>query len=494
MGRLLEFATAAEKPLRTRFGRWMLEVSKVVDALVAGTINVQDLLLPSQSSPPAAVPGSGVVFTQTVNGIVELFFREDNGVVVQITSNGQTLGGSTAFQSQATWFIDPINGNDANTGLTAATALKTDAQRQFRVGPIWTIKSDTTVTYLNDVSASDPCIFTYILGLNGVLRITGVATTTYTSPGSGFSAVTNLNRATQTASSVTEAGMGAGRTGQRIRLTSGTVNAIAWLDRDFGGGVYRTSPWGIVNTAASPLPGNPTAANAAATNTFVIESLTMIGYLTLNDLSAQFGGVLSVNGTQTLVKDVFLTQADIPVSILPLATVTNAPMFYGCRVHCPISAAMCECYIDTGVIHAAPGSTVTYFGCLCRARPTFQNGTVAFLDYDTLFSQSGSNGFRCRYGGVARIGTAAVFEAGADGVLIEDGEARCDVFLAGQDLLWGTGSGGAGIRVRSGGKVTYVTKPTVTGGSDTIVGGTAKTYATIPYVEPANNAMIVAFA
>lgn len=494
MGKLLELATSTEKPLRTRFGRWMLEVSKAVDAVVSGTVDVQSLQLPEQSTPPAAEPNVGSVFTQEVNGITELFFREDNGTIVQITSNGQLLIGSTVFQSQTTWFIDPVGGNDANTGLTAGTALKTDAERQRRVGLIWPINADTSVTYLNNVPATDPCIYTYTLGTNGVLRINGTPTTIYTSPGSGFSAVTNLNRATQTASSVTEAVMGAGRTGQRIRTTSGaSAGAIAWLDRDFGGGVYRTSPWTTISFA-NPLPFTPTQVNVAASDQFVIESLTQIGYLSLINLSAQYTGAASVNGTQTLVRNVYLTQPDVAISALPLGTVTNAPLIHGSRIHCPWDAVMVSSYVDTGVVIAASPASPALFACLVRGRPSIQSGTTIFIDYDTLFSQSGNDGIRVRYSATARVGTMAVFDAGADGVLVEDGDFRCGALFSGNDLVWGTSSAGVGMRVRSGGKTTYVAKPTVTGASDANVGGTAKTWAAIPYVEPANNAMIVAFA
>lgn len=417
-----------------------------------------------------------------------------------IVTGSQALNASS---TQTAWFIDPVSGNNANDGLTSGTAIQTDAERQRRVGLIWNIVADTTVTYLNNVPATDPCVFNFTLGTNGVLRIKGTPATNYSGT---FSAVTDMNRATQTASAVTDVTMGAGRTGQRVRATSGAaINSIAWLDRDFGAGVYRTSPWGIANLAASPIPGNPTATNVDATNTFVVETLTTIGYLSINNLSAQYGGALSVNGSQIVVSDLSLTQSDVVFSMQPVGSVTNAPFVYGCRVHPPANAAMAQCYIDTGVIHASAGPTVAYFGCLVRGRPTFQNGTVAFVDYDTLFSQSGNNGFRVRYGGVARIGSAAVFDAGSDAVLIEDGEARCDVFLSGADLLWGTGNGAHGIRVRSGGKVTYVTKPTVAGSvpgtNDTNVGNLVKTYAQIPFmngydgvtVGTGNGAMIVAF-
>lgn len=405
-------------------------------------------------------------------------------------------GGSS---TQTTWFIDPVGGSDSNTGLTSVTALQTDAERQRRVGTIWNIIADTSVTYLNNVPSTDPCIYNVIFGTNGVLRIKGTPTVAYTSPGGGFTAVTNMNRATQTPSSVTEVGLGAGRTGQRIRTTSGAnTNSIAWLDKDLGGGAYRTSPWGIMNLAASPIPATPTPTTVAVGNQFVVENLTQLGYITINNLSAQFGGALTANGSQIVFSDVYCTQADVIISILPLGTVTSSPLFYGCRVHTPLNATMCQVYLDTGAIFAASSSTVALLACLVRGRPTSQNGCVMFVDYDTLFSQSGSNGFRVRYGGVVRLGSAAVFDAASDAVLVEDGDVRCDAFLSGADLLWGNANGGVGVRTRTGGKFTFNATPSVTGaGSDAIVGGTAAvTWATIvaasqSSIMNANNGAIV---
>lgn len=46
--------------------------------------------------------------------------------------------------------------------------------------------------------------------------------------------------------------------------------------------------------------------------------------------------------------------------------------------------------------------------------------------------------------------------------------------------------------VRSGTGFVYTTKPTIVGTvQDALVGGTARAWAAIPYIEPANNAMIV---
>jgi len=552
MGKILDLAKslASELQLASRHGHWILAVSQAADQIIsfaAGEVNAlagpglvpdgTQLAVGQNPDNSIIVNGDNIRVNPTIqagsaagatavqptrtltagagltgggdlsaNRTFDVVANADGTILVNANDLqiNPALGvGNVASRAQTVWFIDPVAGSDANDGLTAGTAIQHDAERQRRVGTIWNIVADTTVTYLNNVPATDPCIFNFILGSAGVLRITGVATTTYTSPGGGFSAVTNLNRATQTASAITEAGLGAGRTGQRIRATSGaSTGAIAWLDRDFGGGVYRTSPWTTMSFAANPLPFTPTPVNVAAGNTFVVESLTTIGYLTLNNISAQYGGAASVNGTQIVLQNVYLTQSDIPISMLPIGTVTNAPVAYGCRMHPPFNANLCGCFIDTGVVIAAAPSSPSFFACLVRGRPSVQSGATLFVDYDTLFSQSGNDGIRVRYNGVLRVATMAVFDAGADGLLIEDGNVRAAALFSGNDLIWGTGSTGVGMRVRSGGKTMYTTKPTVTGASDANVGGTARTWAQIPYmngydgvtVGTGNGAMIVAFA
>jgi len=497
MGKLLDLlqAAAGESSLRSRLGHWRQEVSQLVDQIASGEVG--DVPVSREINAGTGLAGGGdlsqditIALDSSAQAVVSAF------PAVQASVNA--LAGTS--QSQTTWYVDPVAGNNANDGLTPATAIQTDAERQRRVGLLWIITADTTVTYLNNVPATDPCIFRIELRTNGVLRIHGTATVIYSG---AFTAVTNLNRATQTASAVTDAGLGAGRTGQRMRLTSGaSVGAITWLDRDFGAGVYRTSPWAITNFAVNPLPFTPTLVNATVGNTFVVESLTQIGYLSIEDFSAQYGGAASINGTQILVRDVYLTQSDIAISAMPLGTVTNAPVLHGSRTHSPWTANALSSYVDAGIILASAPPSPSLFACLVRGRPSVQSGTTAFVDFDTLFSQSGNDGIRVRYGGVLRVGTMAVFDCALDGLLIEDGNVRAGALFAGADLIWGTGNGGVGVRVRAGGKVLYVTKPTVAAVSDANVGGTARTYAQIPYmngydgvtVGTGNGATFVVFA
>ncbi len=63
-------------------------------------------------------------------------------------------------------------------------------------------------------------------------------------------------------------------------------------------------------------------------------------------------------------------------------------------------------------------------------------------------------------------------------------------FILGVALLWGSGNTAEGLRCSH--FLSYVTKPIITGaGGDCTVGGTLRTWGTIPYVELANLAAIV---
>lgn len=56
---------------------------------------VDPLLLSEQGAAPAAEPNAGWVYSKDVSGITELFYRDDTGAEVQITSGGTVnVGGS----------------------------------------------------------------------------------------------------------------------------------------------------------------------------------------------------------------------------------------------------------------------------------------------------------------------------------------------------------------------------------------------------------------
>lgn len=311
MGKLLEFATATEKPLRSRFGRWMLEVSKAVDAVVAGTINLQSLLLPEQSSPPAAVPNAGVVFTQDVNGIAELFFREDNGTVIQLTSNGQTL----AYVTQTDWGVNPQTGNDVGPG-TSAAPLRTLGELARR----WSGKTfspslvNVTVTLSGTFAVSDVLVLSDAT-FPGPTVITVQGTMATVASGS-VTAYTAMSPATGVRAALTDAAQDfTPQLRRRIRMTSGAANtAVTWVC-SLGGGVTVAN----VGQFTTDNAFGGTTVNPGIGDTYVIETFTTIilGYhinvpgsarVALRDIEFQAASSVNDGGFVELNKDVLHTR------------------------------------------------------------------------------------------------------------------------------------------------------------------------------------------
>src|SRR6185369_1594482 len=187
------------------------------------------------------------------------------------------------FAQQGIWWVDPVNGNDSNDGLTLATALQTYQQIRFRVGSNQ-INQLTTINLANDFPTTSPVIIDHTLGPNGFLYYPEVKTLTtlYANTTVGFTATTAINRATNSPTTVTDplvptswtaAGLinTQSSTPRRIRLTSGTNSgAIAWAYEDAGASTAVTSPF---LKALSTIPsGSPTVITPAIGDQFIVET------------------------------------------------------------------------------------------------------------------------------------------------------------------------------------------------------------------------------
>lgn len=96
-------------------GQWRQRVSVLLDDLIEGLVNLESIQLPEQAVPPPAEPNAGSVFTMDVNGVTELFYREDSGsggTVIQLTREGDTFGLVTVDPSM-TWaeVMSVVNAN-----------------------------------------------------------------------------------------------------------------------------------------------------------------------------------------------------------------------------------------------------------------------------------------------------------------------------------------------------------------------------------------------
>jgi hypothetical protein len=397
----------------------------------------------------------------------------------------QASTGSNTFGTQPTWYVDPINGNDNNTGLTAPTALQTLGELARRLDR-QLLNQQTDVYILSSTPAIDNFYLECEIGPLGVLTIHGTPTTLHTG---SLTAVTNLDQTTQTPSSITDALVGDWTpfVNKRIRLTNGAqAGAMAWIAKRTAATVARTTAWENYNATTPPYAVTPAAhVNAPNGSAYVVEELTAILGSTLFDIKAPdtfdptFGSIrFMVEGCSFPGDKLAVRNSGGSLMMFAHSDVVAAVTLAGSVVR----------YLNTSFIatEVQGGTVVVYEGGLNGEFEFLVNANAQCTVREVL-SQGGN--FRV-LGELFVAGSAGlgIFDvAGAvPALMVEPGG------LARDNLIWGLNNADVGIRVRAAGAVVYQAKPTLTGTSDTDVGGTPKAYAAIPYVEPANNAMIVA--
>ncbi len=476
MSKLLEIATATEQPLRTRFGRWMLEVSKAVDGLVAGSFGFQSLLLPEQGTPPPAVPGAGVVFAADANGTSELFFREDTGAVLQVTG----------YLAQFTWYANSSTGNDANDGATPATALRTLPELARRLVGKYS-KSNVTINLTGQFA--DPLTLEF-LGSPGLTCVVNGETPTTIDSGSLTGAYQAYSPAANTDARLTDAAQAwAPNINARVRMTSGAASgAIAWVLAEPVATVARIGQ--LVNRTtgnASPNPG--------IGDTYVVETLptTMRGYHVRLGGGIKFKAFDLVSHCESNDE---LAQY-IVASGQIAGTTDQIPMcqLNGCKFENAVIAAtqrqnLTQSHVGFIGTHSTCALSFSHSRWLCNSHSTTGNVAlnagsradvqVHFIGQGaglTLFSFSACqltiDGNAVAAGiGLYSVGGASALEIGPASEVVPA--------LAGNTLFGTSNTATQSCRVRSGAGFHYLTTPTITGpATDCLVGGTAFTWAAI---------------
>ena len=233
-------------------------------------------------------------------------------VVASLYGNGgvwQRLAtGTSGGVAQTTWFIDSTNGNDDNNGLTSATALKTDAERQRRIGtwPLWTA-SEYHLRYLNDVPSTDPVIITGTCAFNSGVNIylhssetSGSGKAVLTGGNLTANVVTAENRPAGTpltiqANDLPVSWTASGFVNQRCRLTSGAnIGGTFWPAFDAGAKTAQISPPAPFVSMTNPPVFQANTFTPANGDTFVVESLTAIAVLEINLTGVGVGSSNSV--------------------------------------------------------------------------------------------------------------------------------------------------------------------------------------------------------
>lgn len=217
----------------------------------------------------APLQSTGRWFRQTVASLVNNDSLVPGATVEEALNN---LAGETIYALESDLYLDPVNGDDSNDGLTAATAWQTrERVAQALRSPLIITASAITVHVLNDVPSGDP----FFLDLNweniggGVLTIAGENPTTLQE--GVISNWTPEDGATNQRASFTIAGVdwaAEGLLDHRIRrLSDGSV-------------AYAQAVAGAADTVFINRPSNATgtgSVNWANGNTVRIERLTSFG-------------------------------------------------------------------------------------------------------------------------------------------------------------------------------------------------------------------------
>jgi hypothetical protein len=376
---------------------------------------------------------------------------------------------------QTAWYIDEQNvtgrASDSNDGATIDTPLLTDAERQRRWGispRLVQLRYD--LYYLSDASS------VVLLGRqegHATMWIHGSATPyqgrTILASGTMTSRVI-ANEATNTRPSITGGPASANiasdvSPNKRLRLTSGVnTGAIAWAQRDEGGGVASVSQW--INPAAwNPATfGVPPSVNPAGNETYVVEQLTKIDSLSIDITSS----------SPTAPPYVFLTVEGLYVPNIG-TTEGVGIVFLGCAGVTPISESQQMFLLGEAVLMGCQAiaslvlAQMSLYACSSwHTWLPYSEGSIYF--YQRTISEGAPLYNDVFAGGMTGIYNAAVFHSPTYGVRSTTGV----IYLAGP--FWGSNNAGPGLDSRArvmiisaeGGSVAALT---IAGSSDFTVGG-----------------------
>lgn len=177
--------------------------------------------------------------------------------------------------AQTTWYINPVAGNDNNSGLAAAP-IKTYAEYIRRTGLGRPINNAVNIYIVSDLPATDPLIISGTTnGRTGSgLHVHGVPTVLATGTLTGWTAPV---AATNTLPAITDTAVAdwTPYAGKLLRLTSGPRAGVGcfWIIKNLGGNTARVS--NPVQGLSSPLNFVP-----AGTETYEILELPNVPVLT----------------------------------------------------------------------------------------------------------------------------------------------------------------------------------------------------------------------
>ena len=409
----------------------------------------------------------------------------------------QCTNGALAYQLQSVFWVDAQAGNDAFDALTSATAIKTTEELARRI--TGRVLPQLTTIHLIGTFTDGPAISCVSPYGSGIV-LTG---DTVTQLGSGtLTAVTAYNYATNVRETVTDAAQNwATKVKAWIRMTSGAANgAVAIICKDQGAGVAEVNEFVDPNTGfrVAPATGNyvietPATTVSAPLSVDIVGGGTFLG----KDLSFSApNGVELIHSIQAegVTASIFTPPGQAVLQRCKFTTPsTGTQRFFSSNFAIPVCVFDADTRLTSTAIEDYASANFGFMGAQNNASWTIQvthraqgtsigsfNNSIINLGLDGNFFSAG----------------LAIFDNGLGNSCLQlDSFGYFEASVAG-GIIFGAGNTVASnVLVRSGCSLVYVTKPVITGtGADSTVGGTNKAWGAIPFVNAANNAMIVARA
>jgi len=452
------------------------------------------------------IPDGAIVYVQSVKAYFRLNQAstdtpDDITIVAAALGSGNwyrldwNSAGASPWLSQATWYIDAVNGDDENDGSTAATALASHAEFERRLGNYPLIDHEVTVYLLEDLgevlhlrarftgpgpSAGTPGGYVHYVGTPTVL-LSGTVTG-YTPPAAGTEGVLTDGTADFTAVQ-----------GMRLRLTdTGLSDPPKTFIGPLDAGVTSVR-CGKITRFSSPYYNITT--HATVGSAYAVERLTQVRGFDF-EVDRQDSGGGQASRVSSIVCESLAFEAAAGETMGRISCqqpVAGQILFYSCSFDDQqIQGGAARFVACAGRYVDGTASIISFLYCSCEfwrhagGGIDLFEGSAAIVDE---LSQLDEFGLELWDNSFANINECGIYDALGDGLYMDPATKA----ISGP--LWGSGNGGFGANVE--GRLWYYTKPSITGGTpstdDAEVGGTTRAaWATdIPYIEASNNAMIV---
>lgn len=390
---------------------------------------------------------------------------------------------------QATWFIDPVSGNDENTGIDLAHALRTDAERQRRWGTIAYINTSVTLTVVS-LPSTDPLNGEIRLLAGGKFVLQGTATVTRTST---LTAVTAINRAGAQPLHVTDGAFDwTSSVGSQVLITSGARSgAKTFVAKAVSAGIGRLGNLLLPPVVEWDLPTKVTPVSADPYQIRTLPTVYVGNFRVMNANDVSLGStsntlyvidvkLVGMTGIKGTWETAGVAGHFIGVSFLNMNLIGDG------------NCTQCSCYFSGTRINGGfvAGGVSSGFGLSCVGANT------TYLDYDFLCQ--GGPVIYTFYGALCQAANVCSMDATSGAIVgVLSRAVLQHVGASPGASFWGVTTSGRALVLESAAQFVYSVAAAITInvglglGREVLVGPTDKLFSALPYVDATKQAFAV---